>query len=104
MQTFKLGDILERPLLYAIYKAKRLNYGKPLNEALSGFKNDNLNDLRLNIIQLIILVDALILSLRIKNKQKGGRILRDKSFLMLAYLKLFSFTNKIKKNGGIFYG
>lgn len=99
MKTYTLSSILKRGnVLTSIYRARREKYGYPIIEAMDSFKVLDTRLYGLNIYQLEILTEGIMQALRVKNKHKSGRIARDKSQLMQAYLILFKFIKKERQN------
>lgn len=98
MKTYTLSSILKRGnILTSIYRARIQKYGYPIVEAMDSFKVLDMRVYGLNIYQLEILSEGIMKALQIKNKHKSGRIARDKSQLMQAYLILFNFIQKERK-------
>ncbi|MDL0104131.1 hypothetical protein NYG95_07620 [Campylobacter felis] len=95
MTRFYLTNIFENASVrVAFYEAKEKPYFKGVNEVL---KAKNKKYKGLSFKELESLLDAFVVALRIKHRHKSGRIARDKSNLMKAYLNLFAFVEKLKR-------
>ncbi|MBS4275603.1 hypothetical protein [Campylobacter vulpis] len=95
MTRFYLSNIFQSASVRtAFYEAKNKPYFKGVNELL---KVKNKKHKGLSFMELERLLNAFIEALKIKHHHKSGRIARDKSNLMKAYLNLFAFVEKLKK-------